>query len=118
MGGPSTSQLTLAKALEIAKGNHNGQVPAAVTTMLENSIRGIWGRIQEKPDTYVMTKDEFAVFSYYRGRYENDPLTQPAVTRFWNHFKIESPRSDGAQLPSRSQGSSGAQSSSGPRPSS
>jgi len=102
MGGSPTTQLTLAKALEIAKDNQNGQVPPAVTTMLERNISDIWRRIQAQPASYVMTKDQFAVFNYYRGRYDNNPVAQQAVARFWNHYKVDPPVVDGARSSSSS----------------
>lgn len=96
MGGSPATQLTLSRALEIAKDNQNGQVPSAVTAMLERSNSDIWRRIQAQPATYVMTKDQFAVFNYYRARYDNNSVAQQAVARFWNHYKGESPVTDGA----------------------
>jgi len=77
MGGIPKTQLTVGKALEIAKDNQNGQVPPAVTTMLERSISDIWRRIQAQPASYVMTKDQFAVFTYYRGRYDITKVIHP-----------------------------------------
>ena len=97
MGGSSTNQLTLTKALEIAKDNQNGQIPSAVTTLLERSIGDTWRKIQAQPNTYVMTKDQFAVFSYYRGRYDNNPIAQHAVARFWNHYRGDPSLVDGTR---------------------
>ncbi|CAF9913209.1 hypothetical protein IMSHALPRED_000945 [Imshaugia aleurites] len=115
MGGHASNQLTVANALEIAKTSQNGQIPPAVTQTLERNIGDIWRRIQAQPSTYVMTQEEFAVFSYYRSRYDNNAVAQQAVARFWNHYQGESSRVDGARSSSstpgpaspRGQGSSG-----------
>ena len=116
MGGQASNQLTVANALEIAKENQNGQLPPAVTQVLERNIGDIWRRIQAQPSTYVMKKEEFAVFTYYRGRYDNNAVAQQAVARFWNHYKgdVDSARSSpgtpsasGGPSSPRGQGSSG-----------
>ena len=118
MGGQASNQLTVANALEIAKNNQNGQIPPAVTQMLERNIGDIWRRIQAQPSTYVMKKEEFAVFTYYRSRYDNNAVAQQAVARFWNHYNGDASRVDGARSASstpsaagpsspRGQGSSG-----------
>lgn len=102
MGGSATTQLTVAKALETAKENQNGQIPTAVTAILERNITDIWRKIRAQPTSFVMTKEQFTVFNYYRGRYENDPVAKQAVARFWDHYKGDPPAVDGAQSTSSS----------------
>ena len=105
MGGQASNQMTVASALEIAKANQNGQLPPAVSQLLERNIADIWRRIQAQPATYVMTREEFAVFTYYRSRYDNNAVAQQAVARFWNHFSGD-PRADGIRSPSGTPGPS------------
>lgn len=116
MGGQASNQMTVANALAIAKENQNGQIPVAVTHVLERSIGDIWRRIQAQPSTYVMTKDEYAVFLYYRTRYDNNAMAQQAIARFWNHFKGDvdgarssssTPTAAGGPSSPRGQGSGG-----------
>lgn len=111
MGGQASNQLTVASALEIAKDNQNGQIPPAVTQMLERNIGDIWRRIQAQPSTYIMTREEFAVFTYYRSRYDNNAVAQQAVARFWNHYNGDTPRVDGARSSSSTPSASGGPSS-------
>ncbi|KAL8631813.1 hypothetical protein Q9189_002512 [Teloschistes chrysophthalmus] len=82
--------LTPAKALEIAKNCEDGSVPPTVTAVLEKAIGELWQRIQYQPMTYVMSKEEFVVFNYYRSRFSNVPMAQQAVARFWNNFQGDS----------------------------
>lgn len=110
MGSSSNTQLTVAKALEVAKENQNGQIPPAVTTLLERNISDIWRRIQGQPSTYVMTKEQFAVFNYYRSRYDNNAVAQQAVARFWNHFKGDASNIDGARSTSSNSSAPGSSS--------
>lgn len=97
MGGHTSDSMTVANALEMAKENQNGQIPPGVTQMLERNIGDIWRRIQAQPSTYVMSEEEFAVFTYYRSRYDNNAVAQQAVARFWNHYKGEPSRVDGTR---------------------
>ena len=107
MGGQASNQLTVANALDIAKENQNGTIPPAVTQLLERNIGDIWRRIQAQPSTYVMKQEEFAVFTYYRSRYENNAVARQAVARFWDHYKRDAPRVDGARSPSNTPSASG-----------
>ncbi|KAI4199339.1 MAG: hypothetical protein LQ346_002576 [Caloplaca aetnensis] len=91
----TTTQLTPAKALEIAKNCEDGSVPASVTAVLERAISELWQRIQAQPTTYVMNKEEFIVFNYYRGRFANVAAAQQAVARFWNNFQGDTAEIDG-----------------------
>lgn len=100
MGGASgntgtTSQLTPAKALEIAKNSEDGSIPPYVTAVLERAIDELWRRIQAQSTTYVMNKEEFIVFNYFRGRFTNSTAAQQAVARFWNNFQGDTSDVDG-----------------------
>ncbi|KAL8728976.1 MAG: hypothetical protein Q9166_005071 [cf. Caloplaca sp. 2 TL-2023] len=95
MNTATTAQLTPAKALEIARSSEDGSVPPSVAAVLEKAIGELWQRIQAQPTTYVMNKEEFVVFNYYRSRFANVPAAQQAVARFWNNFQGSSTEVDG-----------------------
>lgn len=76
--------LNYQRALDIAR-NTEGELDPAVRDYLERALGDIWGRIQQQPDTYVLSRDEFAVFNYYIDRFEGLPETQPAIARYWQH---------------------------------
>lgn len=96
MNTTATTQLTPAKALEIAKNCEDGSVPPSVTAVLERAISELWQRIQAQPNTYVMNKEEFIVFNYYRSRFANVATAQQAVARFWNNFRGDSAEVNGS----------------------
>ena len=79
--------LSVAGALELARNNEEGPVPAIASAVLERSMTDIWRRIQAQPSIYLLSKDEFAVLNYYRDRYRDSPLAQQAIARFWRHFR-------------------------------
>lgn len=90
-------QLTVAKALDIVRNNEEGQVHPSVTTVLEKAVGDVWRRIQAQPTTFVMNRDEFAVFNYYRNRFKDSHLAQQAVARFWNHFRGDASQLNGSR---------------------
>ncbi|MCJ1485979.1 hypothetical protein MMC06_006155 [Schaereria dolodes] len=101
MGGPSSStpaapsQLTVPRALEIARNTDSNDIHPAVQSILQRAIGEIWRRIQAQPNSYIMSKDEFAVFNYYRGNFSQSDVAQRAVGRFWNHFQGNASDVDG-----------------------
>lgn len=95
----SSSQITLAKALDIVRNNEEGQVHPSVTAVLEKALGDVWRRIQAQPSTYVMSRDEFAVFNYHRNRFKDSQVAQQAVARFWNHFQGDPSQINGGRCP-------------------
>lgn len=87
MGGNNTANvdgvgaLNYQRAIDIAR-NTEGDLDPSVATYLDTAVQDIWANINAYPDSYVLTKDEFAVFNYYRGRFEGD-LAERAVDRYW-----------------------------------
>ena len=81
-----TNQLTVSKALEIAKQNKHGNIDPVVTAYLGHEIDCIWQRVQAQPLTYIFTKEEFALFNHYRGALDDNEIAQQAVRRFWEHY--------------------------------
>ena len=76
------SCLDIQKALDIAR-NTEGDLDPNVSNYLESAVNDIWGRINSHPDSYVLTRDEFAVFNYYIRRFDGLPIAQNAVARYW-----------------------------------
>lgn len=86
MGGNEVDgYFTIQRALEIAR-NSEGVVDPTVSSCLERSLRGLWARLEADPDNYIFTKDEFALFNYFRHRFTNSNTAQRAVQRFWDHY--------------------------------
>ena len=83
------NQLTVSRALDIARNREDGESNPAVTEVLEAAIAGIWTRIQAQPNSYILSKEEFAVFNYFRNRFAGSDLAQKAIGRFWNHLQSE-----------------------------
>ncbi|KAK5714764.1 hypothetical protein LTR17_017082 [Elasticomyces elasticus] len=89
MGGNATNvdgigALNYQRALDIAR-NTEGDLDPNVREYLERALSDIWSRVQQNPDTYVMSKDEFAVFNFYVRRFEGHPEAEAAIARYWQH---------------------------------
>lgn len=78
----SIGVLTYQRAVDVAR-NTEGDLDPTISAYLEGALLEIWGRIALQPDTYVMNKDEFAVFNFYRSRFTDDQVAEQAVARYW-----------------------------------
>ncbi|KAK6436836.1 hypothetical protein LTR95_006966 [Oleoguttula sp. CCFEE 5521] len=77
MGGPDSTSvdgvgvLTYQRAIDIAR-NTEGDLDANVADYLESAVNHIQSNLDSYPDSYVFTKDEFAVFNYFRQRFSGE----------------------------------------------
>lgn len=83
---PIPTPTSVAQALEIARDSPEGAQDGTVVRMLEGALKNIWGEIQAKPTSYVMTKEEFAIFNYFQQRFEGNQLAVAARKRYWDRF--------------------------------
>ncbi|PQE26178.1 peptide-N4-(N-acetyl-beta-glucosaminyl)asparagine amidase A protein [Rutstroemia sp. NJR-2017a BBW] len=86
-GTSSTNDLSVPQALELARESEQGAENPAVIRVLENAIETIWGKLQAEPTSYVMTREEFAVFNYFQRRFEGHELAVDARRRYWDSFQ-------------------------------
>ena len=81
------TRLSVTDALEIARDTPAGEQDATVVSILESAIIEIWGKIEAHPTSYVMSRDEFAVFNYFQSRFEGNDLASSAIRRYWNYLE-------------------------------
>lgn len=84
-----SNQTAIRQALERARNCEDGSVDAQTTATLEAAITELWARIQRDPESYILSRDEFALFNYFLERYRGSTVAQRAVARFWNNFGSE-----------------------------
>ncbi|QIW97904.1 hypothetical protein AMS68_003422 [Peltaster fructicola] len=77
----SRANLNYQRAIDIAR-NTEGTLNAEVSAYLDQACSDISDRINAEPDTYILTKDEFAVFNFYRSRF-GGAVAEAAVARYW-----------------------------------
>jgi hypothetical protein len=91
MGGNASADingygyLSIQRALEIAR-NSEGGVDPVIVSYLEKAIQEVWARLHANPN-YILTKDEFSLFTYYRARFQNSEVARRAVQRFWDYYQ-------------------------------
>lgn len=81
-----SGNLDIQTALDIAR-TPNTEVDPVVTKYLDSTVEGVWERIRAEPHSYLLNKDEFAIFNFYRAKYQKQDkdITEAAVARFWQH---------------------------------
>ncbi|KAI0134474.1 hypothetical protein BJ170DRAFT_201660 [Xylariales sp. AK1849] len=75
----------VAQALEIARESPDGAKDPIISHLLETALAHIWGKVQAQPDSYVMSRDEFAVFNYFQHRFERNTVAVAARKRYWDN---------------------------------
>lgn len=87
-GGSADGDMTIQRALETAR-NSEGGVDPSIANFLSRAIRELWAKLEAAPDSYLMSRDEFALFTYYRQRYSNTRVAESAVRRFWDNYQAQ-----------------------------
>ncbi|KAK8085270.1 hypothetical protein PG997_006541 [Apiospora hydei] len=75
----------VAQALEIARESPDGAKDPVVSSILENALVQIWNKVQAQPDSYVMSRDEFAVFNFFQYRFTGNKVAIAARKRYWDN---------------------------------
>ena len=82
---PATAETNeVAQALEIARESPDGAKDPVVSSILEGALGQIWTRVQAQPDSYVMSRDEFAIFNFFQHRFEGNKVAIAARRRYWD----------------------------------
>ncbi|KAH7026099.1 uncharacterized protein B0I36DRAFT_375980 [Microdochium trichocladiopsis] len=83
---PIQDNTEVAQALEIARESPEGAKDPVVSNILESALHSLWAKVVAQPDSYVMTRDEFAVFNYFQHRFEGNKLAIAARRRYWDNI--------------------------------
>lgn len=85
---PNDWRSNIARNLQLVRNSDASQVPESAIVALENALSQIWALLRAYPDTYLMSDDEFAVFNFYRSRYEQGQdaiINKDATARYWDN---------------------------------
>jgi hypothetical protein len=85
-GNEADGYFTIQRALDIAR-NSEGVVDPTISSYLERALRDVWTRLEAAPESYILTKDEFALFNFFRHRFTTSNVAQGAVQRFWDNYQ-------------------------------
>ncbi|KAI1358282.1 hypothetical protein F5Y08DRAFT_345860 [Xylaria arbuscula] len=76
------------QALEIARDDPEAACHGLVRNLLESALEGIWSRVLANKSSYVMSRDEFAIFNFYQTRFRDDPIAIAARGRYWDNLTV------------------------------
>ncbi|KAI5256777.1 hypothetical protein E4T42_01523 [Aureobasidium subglaciale] len=82
----NSGALDIQRALDIAR-NTEGDLDHSVAKYLEEQLAEVWHRLESRPNSYVLSKDEFAIFNYFVGRYHDSTVAEKAIARFWSSYQ-------------------------------
>ncbi|RCI08437.1 hypothetical protein L249_8798 [Ophiocordyceps polyrhachis-furcata BCC 54312] len=80
-----SQEAVVAQALMLARDSPDGAEDPVVCEILNSALKRTWDKVQEAPRTYVMTRNEFAVFNYFQHRFVGNTMAVAARKRFWDH---------------------------------
>lgn len=88
----TSKQLTIdeeavAQALETARETEDGIPEPQVCSTLNDALSKLWYKIQQQPDTYLMSKTEMSLFTYYQYNFTGNELAVAARKRYWDNFR-------------------------------
>jgi hypothetical protein len=72
----------VARALKMAQDNPAGEIDSTTSSILEDAFAQICSEIQLHPDSYIMTQDDFAVFSHFQNRFQGNKAANDAKDRY------------------------------------
>lgn len=81
----SQQDASVAQALEIARESPDGSSDPTISKILEAALAHIWAKVLAHPDSYVMSRDEFAVFNFFQHRFTGDKTAVKARKRYWDN---------------------------------
>ncbi|KAF5703806.1 hypothetical protein FMUND_12822 [Fusarium mundagurra] len=82
---PQQDDSSVAQALEIARESPDGSSDPTISKILEAAITRIWAKVERHPNSYVMTRDEFAVFNFFQYRFTDNEKAVNARKRYWDN---------------------------------
>lgn len=85
---PGIAAISVAQALEVAREGAEGAQDPIIVNTLENAITEIWAKIEREPASYILTRDEFAIFNYFQDRFMGQPLAVAARRRYWDSLEL------------------------------
>jgi hypothetical protein len=75
--------MDIIQALDFARDNQDALDDPAIVWFLEVYLCSVWNRIQQDPNNYIMTHDEFSLFNFHQNRFVDNEVAKQARARFW-----------------------------------
>lgn len=85
--GLAANDFKVIEALEIARESYDGISDPVVSSILNEALKRIWDKVESQPNSYVMTRDEFAVFNFFQTRFQGNKVAVAARKRYWDNAR-------------------------------
>ena len=82
---PTAEEIAVAQALEIARESYDGAQDPTVNSILDAALTKIWAKVQSQPDSYTMSRNEFAVFNFFQYKFQGNKVAIAARKRYWDN---------------------------------
>jgi hypothetical protein len=82
----TTDEKVIAQALETARESEEGAQDPQVCSILEDALSRLWSQIQAQPDSYIMSRTEMSVFTYFQYSFQGNELAVAARKRYWDNI--------------------------------
>ncbi|KAI0402254.1 hypothetical protein F4802DRAFT_600318 [Xylaria palmicola] len=75
-------------ALDIAREEPDATNDENIRNILESALSDIWERVLANESTYIMSRDEFAIFNFFQYRFRDNTVAKEARRRFWDNLSV------------------------------
>jgi hypothetical protein len=80
------SNLSLAQAVQVAQNSEEG-IHESLAIFLEANLGQVWRQLQAKPNSYIFSPVEFALFNYHRSWFGDQDIVRDATKRYWDNYR-------------------------------
>ncbi|KAK0670564.1 hypothetical protein QBC41DRAFT_354958 [Cercophora samala] len=81
----NTTPPSVMQALELARESEAGATEPTVAKIVIEAYHKIWNKLATRPDLYLMTEHEFAIFNHFQSRWPDKEIAMRAVARYWDN---------------------------------
>ena len=84
------STVSVIDLLDAVRENPEALYDPQIKFILDEALRDVWSNILREPTSYVMTRDEFAVFNFFQHLHldeERALIARTARANYWNTIK-------------------------------
>ena len=82
---PTAKEMAVAEALEIARDSVHLDLNSDLMYLLATALDQVWAKIQAQPESYIMSRNEFAVFNFFQHNFKGNEMAIDARKRYWDH---------------------------------
>jgi len=83
------------QALDVARDSSDGAENVVIRGILDKAVIRIWDKVMAYPNCYLLTRDEFSIFTYFQWSFKGNEVAMSARRRFWDTYRGDTYTGDG-----------------------